>query len=621
MPFDLGPGALIWMAVAVFGAAFVRGYSGFGFSAMVVAASSLVTNPLNFVAVVVILETVMSLQAAKGAGPDVDWRRVWLLLAGAAVGLPLGLWVLTGVSEATARAVVSGYVLAMCAVLFRGWRLGAEVRGPVNLAAGIVSGLANAPGMGGLPVAAFFAAQPMPAAVFRATLIAYFPLLDLYSAPLYWWAGLVSWDTAWAALIALPLTASGQLAWRAAFLRHRSAGIPPLCHPAAGRPGRAGAGEGAGRVTILVVNAGSSSLKLALFDGALAAAGSVAVTEIGGAARLDGAACDAADHAAALTLGLRTLGVGPGDLAAAAHRVVHGGPDLAVTCRITAEVEAAIAAAVPLAPLHNPPALGAIRALAALVPNLPQCASFDTAFHATNPEVARRYALPPEAEALGLRRYGFHGLSYASLVARLPAVSGRALPRRLLALHLGNGASLCAIRDGRSVATTMGWSPLDGLTMGTRAGGIDGNAVLRLAEVLGIEGAGRVLNRESGLLGLGGASDMRALHAAGTPEARFAVAHFCYWAVRHAGSMIAAMGGLDAVAFTGGIGENDAHVRAAILSGLDWAGVAFDRAANERGAVRLHESDARVAVWIVTAAEERHIAAEALRVLDGAEER
>ena len=209
MPFELDPLALAWMAVATLIAAFVRGYSGFGFSAMLIAASSLVSNPLNFVAVVVILETAMSLQAAKGAGPDIDWRRVGWLMAGAAIGLPLGLWVLTGVSEDTARAVISVYVLAMCGVLLLGWRLRSEVKGPGNAVVGMVSGLANAPGMGGLPIAAFFAAQPMQAAVFRATLIAYFPLLDLYSAPLYWYAGLVSWDTLWASLIALPLTALG----------------------------------------------------------------------------------------------------------------------------------------------------------------------------------------------------------------------------------------------------------------------------------------------------------------------------------------------------------------------------------------------------------------------------
>ena len=206
MPYDLGPLALLWLAVACFVAGFVRGYSGFGYSALLIAAASIVTNPLNFVAVVVILETLMSLQAAKGAGPDVDWRRVWWLLGGAALGLPLGLWILTGVSEDTARAVVSGYVLLMCAVLLAGWRLSREVSGPANGVAGVISGLANAPGMGGLPVAAFFAAQPMQATVFRATLIAYFPLLDLYSAPLYWYAGLVTWDTLWAALLALPIT-------------------------------------------------------------------------------------------------------------------------------------------------------------------------------------------------------------------------------------------------------------------------------------------------------------------------------------------------------------------------------------------------------------------------------
>jgi uncharacterized protein len=209
MPFDLGLGPTIWMGFAILVAGFIRGYSGFGFSAMVIAASSVVTNPLHFVAVVVILETAMSLQAARGIGPDIDWRRVGMLLAGAVVGLPLGLWLLTGVSETAARAMISGYILLMCAVLLAGWRLRSEVRGPWNLVAGVVSGLANAPGMGGLPIAAFFAAQPMRASVFRATLIAFFPLLDLYSAPLYWWHGLVSWDTLWASLIALPLTVLG----------------------------------------------------------------------------------------------------------------------------------------------------------------------------------------------------------------------------------------------------------------------------------------------------------------------------------------------------------------------------------------------------------------------------
>lgn len=351
---------------------------------------------------------------------------------------------------------------------------------------------------------------------------------------------------------------------------------------------------------LLVVNAGSSSVKLAVFDGDLRAVLAGSVSEIGGAARLKigstDRVCAIGDHQSALALAFDAMaaqGVGLDDLTAAAHRVVHGGAALVAPARVTAAVIAGIEACVPLAPLHNPGNLTAIRALAALAPELPQFASFDTAFHASNPEVAVSYALPLTERTRGLRRYGFHGISYAGLVQHLHEKS--LLPNRLLALHLGNGASLCAILNGVSVATTMGYSPLDGLTMGTRAGAIDGNAVLRLAEVHGIAAAARILNRESGLQGLGGYSDMRALHAAGTPEAAFAVEHFCYWAVRHAGSMIAAMGGLDGIAFTGGIGENDALVRQKIVTGLEWAG--------------------RVPVQIVPAAEERTIAAQALALL------
>ncbi len=209
LPFDMGIGAAGFMAVAILLSAFVRGYSGFGFSALVISASGLVANPLNFVAVVVLCEALMSLQAWRGVGAHVDWRRVGFLLAGAAVGMPLGLWALTSISEDAARGVISGYVLCMCLILLAGWHLGREVRGPSNLWAGLASGLANAPGMGGLPVVAFFAAQPMQTAVFRATLVAYFPLLDLYSAPLYFYAGLVSWDTVWASLLALPMVFLG----------------------------------------------------------------------------------------------------------------------------------------------------------------------------------------------------------------------------------------------------------------------------------------------------------------------------------------------------------------------------------------------------------------------------
>ena len=209
LPFDMGPGAAGFMAVAILLSAFVRGYSGFGFSALVISASGLVTNPLHFVAVVVLCEALMSVQAWRGIGSFVDWRRVWYLLAGAAVGMPLGLWALTAISEDAARGVISAYVLVMCLILLAGWQLGREMRGPANLWAGLASGLANAPGMGGLPVVAFFAAQTMQANVFRATLVAYFPLLDIYAAPLYFYSGLVSWDTVWASLLALPMVFLG----------------------------------------------------------------------------------------------------------------------------------------------------------------------------------------------------------------------------------------------------------------------------------------------------------------------------------------------------------------------------------------------------------------------------
>ncbi len=353
---------------------------------------------------------------------------------------------------------------------------------------------------------------------------------------------------------------------------------------------------------LLIVNAGSSSLKLAFYDGP-DPVHRATVEEIG-----------SNGHAAALKLALAKSGIAADRLQAAAHRVVHGGPDLTAACRISPAVATAIAAAVPLAPLHNPAALTGIAAVQQLLPDLPQYAVFDTAFHATNPKVATTYALPPQDRALGIRRYGFHGISYAALV-RILAARGP-LPQRLLACHLGNGASLCAIVNGRSVATTMGYSPLDGLTMGTRAGSIDGNAVLRLVEVHGLDRAREILNRESGLLGLGGSSDLRALHAAVTPEAQFALEHFAYWAIRHAGSMVAAMGGLDAVVFTGGIGENDPWMRDKILSGLHFVEATSDPSANARNESALHDPSSRVAIWIVPADEERQIALEARAVMN-----
>ena len=352
---------------------------------------------------------------------------------------------------------------------------------------------------------------------------------------------------------------------------------------------------------LLIVNAGSSSLKLVFFDGP-----DPVLRETVEEISADG-------HAAALDGALRRAGVPVSTLTGVAHRVVHGGPGLTAACRITPAVRDEIATAVPLAPLHNPAALVGIHAVQRLMPSLPQYAVFDTAFHATNPEVATTYARPLQERARGIRRYGFHGISYAALVRIL--VARGPLPQRLLACHLGNGASLCGIVNGRSVATTMGYSPLDGLTMGTRAGSIDGNAVFRLVEDHGLTRAKAILNRESGLLGLGGSSDLRALHAAGTPEARFALQHFAYWVVRQAGSMVAAMGGLDAVVFTGGIGENDPWMRKEILSGLGYLGVSSNTDANARNESALHDPTSRVAIWIVPADEERQIALEAQAVM------
>lgn len=384
---------------------------------------------------------------------------------------------------------------------------------------------------------------------------------------------------------------------------------------------KAGGGESTG--DILVLNAGSSSIKFAVFSSDMKAGLSGCASEIGGASQLeiDGQKHNIAliDHQAALTAILKALadqGVPLSGLGAAAHRVVHGGHLLTKPVQISPEVLRDIDACTPLAPLHNPHNMAAIKALVARAPTLPQFASFDTSFHATNPEEATRYAIPKMMETKGIRRYGFHGLSYASLVHSLPELSGEKLPSRLLAFHLGNGASLCAIKNGKSIATTMGYSPLDGLTMGTRSGGIDANAVLRLVEDHGLDRTKAILNHESGLLGLsGGKSDMRRLMVDPSADSAFAIDHFCYWSVRHAGSLIAAMEGLDAIAFTGGIGENAVGVRARILRALGWLGVTMDPDANHKGRCQLHSKCSRIAIFIVPAEEERMIALDAIALM------
>ena len=375
---------------------------------------------------------------------------------------------------------------------------------------------------------------------------------------------------------------------------------------------------------ILVLNAGSSSIKFAVFSENLIEDISGIAENIGGASRLTVVntvtQTPFIDHRSALNAVLTALserGYGVESYRAVAHRVVHGGRKLTVPLRITVDVRAEISSCTPLAPLHNPHNLAAIDALSEMAPDLAQYASFDTSFHATNPEVATRYAIPRMMETKGIRRYGFHGLSYASLAKHLPIISGEKLPSRLLAFHLGNGASLCAILNGQSIATTMGYSPLDGLTMATRSGGIDANAVQRLVEENGLERTKAILNHESGLLGLsGGKSDMRNLMLDPSADSAFAIEHFCYWSLRHAGSLIATMEGLDAIAFTGGIGENALGVRARILRALEWTGVRMNPDANHSGKSRLHAQTSKVAVWVIPAKEEEMIAADALTLME-----
>lgn len=209
MPFDLTPIAAIWMAVAIFGAAFVRGYSGFGFSALVVAASSLVTNPLHFVPVVILAETILTIQQAKGIRKDIDWRRVITLFIGCLIGVPIGIWALASVGADAARAMISVYILAMCGILLTGWTLKRVTGDAAHIGTGLVSGLANGAAVGGLPVAVFFAAQTISAAAFRATLIAYFTLLDLWTIPLLAWHGLIVRDTFIATILGLPMMIAG----------------------------------------------------------------------------------------------------------------------------------------------------------------------------------------------------------------------------------------------------------------------------------------------------------------------------------------------------------------------------------------------------------------------------
>jgi acetate kinase len=304
-------------------------------------------------------------------------------------------------------------------------------------------------------------------------------------------------------------------------------------------------------------------------------------------------------------------------LAAVGHRVVHGGTRYAAPVRVDAEVLARLEALVPLAPLHQPHNLAAIRRLAALRPGLAQVACFDTAFHRGQAEVAQAYALPPEITREGVHRYGFHGLSYEYIAQALPGVDARAAAGRTVVAHLGNGASMCALREGRSVASTMGFTALEGLPMGTRCGSLDPGVLLWLMDEKHMDARGieDLLYHRSGLLGVSGVSgDMRTLLASDVPAARAAIDLYVYRIGRELGSLAAALGGLDALVFTAGIGEHAAPVRARVCREAAWLGVELDEAANEAGGPRISSASSRVSAWVIPTDEELMIARHTRRV-------
>jgi len=305
------------------------------------------------------------------------------------------------------------------------------------------------------------------------------------------------------------------------------------------------------------------------------------------------------------------------DVAAIGHRVVHGGDRFVAPVRVDGQVLEALDALCPLAPLHQPHNLAAIRAIARLIPHVPQIACFDTAFHHDMPEVATRLALPRVLTDRGIRRYGFHGVSYEYIAARLRQIDPVLAQGRVIAAHLGNGASLCAMKDGRSVDTTMGFTALDGLMMGTRSGALDPGVVLHLMTQEGMDAreVEDLLYHRSGLLGVSGvSSDMRALHASDDPRAGQAIELFVWRAAREIGALISSLGGIDGIVFTAGIGENDAAVRRMICDRLGWTGVILDGNANAANEVVISSRNSAVSVFVIPTDEERMIAMHSLKL-------
>ena len=374
-----------------------------------------------------------------------------------------------------------------------------------------------------------------------------------------------------------------------------------------------------------VVNAGSSSVKFALYEGdARLLSGQVegigarpAMSAKDGAGRavpaLDVARTPPETPADALLLLMPWLRdwLGGRQVLALGHRVVHGGPNHTRPERVTPALLEELARLSPLAPLHQPHNLAPIRATLERNPGLPQVACFDTAFHGTNPAVAQAFAIPHEFAERGIRRYGFHGLSYEYIASRLPDLAPAIAGGRVVVAHLGNGASLCALQAGRSIATTMGFSALDGLPMGTRCGELDPAVILHLMREEGLTPTEveALLYRHSGMLGLSGvSSDFRDLLASAEPRARFALDVFVYRVQRHIASLAAALGGLDGLVFTAGVGENAAPIRAAICRGCAWLGLDFDADANQAAASCISRPGSRVAAHVIPTDENLMIA-------------
>ncbi len=324
---------------------------------------------------------------------------------------------------------------------------------------------------------------------------------------------------------------------------------------------------------LLTINAGSSSLKFATFrlEGELVSELRGQLSGIGqGVAKFSGADWPTdnlklENHRDAVSLLIERL-----DVAAVGHRVVHGGTRFTAPVRLDAATIGALRGLIPLAPLHQPHNVAAIEAVAAALPDVPQIACFDTAFHATMPEIAARFALPEIYWQKGIRRYGFHGLSYEAILHRL----GSEIPKRLIIAHLGNGASMAAVKDGQCVATTMGFSTLDGLVMGTRGGLMDPGVILHLmrSEGFDLPKLEKLLYHESGLLALGGTADMKTLLESSDERAQRAIEIYCMRIAREIGSLAAALEGVDALVFTGGVGENAALVRDSVTERLKWLG-------------------------------------------------